>query len=128
MSPARRQWERACSAPFVVGLIVLIVALSAATSSPPAVAAEEEEWVNPLLGDAQAIDDGARLFRQRCTGCHWNPRRGPRIFQTKRPYEKFLEIVINGKKTQRTMPPFGYILSPDDISKIHAYLMSRERP
>ena len=128
MSPTKRQCERSFSAPFVVGLIVLIVALSAATISPPAVAAEEEEWANPLLGDAQAINDGARLFRKRCTGCHWNPRRGPRIFQTKRPYEKFLEIVINGKKSQRTMPPFGYILSPDDISKIHAYLMSRERP
>ena len=128
MGPAGQRCERSFGAPLVVGLIVLIVALSAATYSPPAVAAEEEEWVNPLLGDAQAIDDGARLFRQRCTGCHWNPRRGPRIFQTKRPYEKFLEIVINGKKSQRTMPRFGYILSPDDISKIHAYLMSRERP
>jgi mono/diheme cytochrome c family protein len=94
----------------------------------PVASADEAERTNPFLGDEQAINDGGRLFRQRCTGCHWNPLRGPRIFQTKRPYEKFLEIVTNGKQSQRTMPPFGSILSPDDISRIHAYLMSRERP
>ena len=96
--------------------------------APPAARADEEDFTNPLLGDEQAIHEGGRLFRKRCTGCHWNPLRGPRIFQSKRPYEKFLEIVINGKKSQRTMPPFGTIPSPDDISQIHAYLMSRERP
>ena len=129
MSPVGRQPEHTRNAPPFAGLMVFLVALLAATSSPPATAAEEdEEWANPLLGDEQAIEEGGKLFRKRCTGCHWNPLRGPRIFQTKRPYEKFLEIVINGKKTQRTMPPFGYILSPDDVSKIHAYLMSRERP
>lgn len=130
MSPVGRHLEHAGNAPPFAGLMVFLVALLAMTPPPTAAAAAEddEEWANPLLGDEQAIKEGGKLFRTRCTGCHWNPLRGPRIFQTKRPYEKFLEIVINGKKTQRTMPPFGYILSPDDISKIHAYLMSRERP
>ena len=100
----------------------------AAPMAPLATRAQEEAFTNPLLGDEQAIHEGGRLFRKRCTGCHWNPLRGPRIFQSKRPYEKFLDIVINGKKSQRTMPPFGTILSPDDVSRIHAYLMSRERP
>ncbi len=108
--------------------VVLVLAMLAMSMAPVAARAEEETWTNPVPRDARSIHEGGRLFRKRCTGCHWNPRRGPRIFQTKRPYEKFLEIVINGKKSQRTMPPFGYILSPDDISKIHAYLMSRERP
>jgi mono/diheme cytochrome c family protein len=124
MSPVERQPKH--NASFLAGLIVFLAL--AAIMAPPAAAAEDDEWTNPLLGDAQAITEGGRLFRARCTGCHWNPLRGPRIFQTKRPYEKFLEIVINGKKSRRTMPPFGYLLSPDDVSKIHAYLMSRERP
>lgn len=129
MGPVERQAaQRRGGLPFA-GLIVFLAALFAAVLAPPAAAAEDdEEWTNPFLGDEQAIKEGGKLFRKRCTGCHWNPLRGPRIFQTKRPYEKFLEIVINGKKTVRTMPPFGYILTPDDISKIHAYLMSRERP
>ena len=109
-------------------MVLLLALLAAAMPVPAAAAADEDEWTNPFLGDPQAIEEGGKLFRARCTGCHWNPLRGPRIFQTKRTYEKFLEIVINGKKSQRTMPPFGYLLTPDDISKIHAYLMSRERP
>ncbi|HEX9647416.1 MAG TPA: cytochrome c [Alphaproteobacteria bacterium] len=108
--------------------MVFLLALLAAMPPAAAAAGGDDEWANPVLGDPQAIEDGGKLFRARCTGCHWNPLRGPRIFQTKRTYEKFLEIVINGKKTVRTMPPFGYLLTPDDISKIHAYLMSRERP
>ena len=89
---------------------------------------EFEAEGNPCLGDPEAIKKGGRLFRARCTGCHWNPLRGPRIFQTERTYEYFLEVTINGRKTLRTMPPFGNLLSPDDVSMIHAYLMSRERP
>ncbi len=87
--------------------------------------AEDDAFTNPFLGDPEAIEEGYWLFLARCTGCHWNPLRGPRIFQTKRSYEYFLEVVINGRKTLRTMPPFGSLLSPDDISKIHAFLMSR---
>jgi len=88
--------------------------------------AEDDAFTNPFLGDPEAIEEGYWLFLARCTGCHWNPLRGPRIFQTKLSHEKFLEITINGRMTLRTMPPFGNLLSPDDISKIHAFLMSRE--
>ncbi|MFQ5939421.1 MAG: c-type cytochrome, partial [Alphaproteobacteria bacterium] len=119
------QPEQSHNAPSLAGLIVFL-ALLAVIMVPPAAAAEDDEWTNPFLGDPQAIEEGGRLFRGRCIGCHWSPLRGPRIFQTKRSYEKFLDIVINGKKSLRTMPPFGTLLSPDDISKIHAFLMSRE--
>ena len=128
MGPVERQPARFLSAASFAGPVVLVVAILAAPMATPVARADEAERTNPLLGDEQAIHEGGRLFRKRCTGCHWNPLRGPRIFQTKRPYEKFLEIVTNGKKSQRTMPPFGSILSADDISQIHAYLMSRERP
>ncbi len=128
MSPVERRPAHSRNAGSFAGLIVLVLVMLAVTMAPPAARADDDGFTNPLLGDEQAIHEGGRLFRKRCTGCHWNPRRGPRIFQSKRPYEKFLEIVINGKKSQRTMPPFGYLLSPDEISQIHAYLMSRERP
>lgn len=124
MSPVERKAARCRGGASFAGLVVLVLAMSAV----PGARADDETWTNPVLRDEQAIHDGGRLFRKRCTGCHWNPLRGPRIFQTKRPYEKFVDIVINGKKSQRTMPPFGDILSLDDISGIHAYLMSRERP
>ncbi len=128
MGPVERQAARSHNAASFAGPVVLVAAMLAASMAAPVARADETERTNPLLGDEQAIHEGGRLFRKRCTGCHWNPLRGPRIFQTNRPYEKFLEIVTNGKKSQRTMPPFGDILSSDDISQIHAYLMSRERP
>ena len=128
MGPVERQPARFHNAASFAGPVVLVVTMLAASMAAPVARADEAVRTNPLLGDEQAIHEGGRLFRKRCTGCHWNPLRGPRIFQTKRPYEKFLEIVTNGKKSQRTMPPFGSILSPDDISQIHAYLMSRKRP
>ncbi len=128
MSPVERQPARYRGGASFAGPVALVLAMLAMSMAPTAARAEEEAWTNPVLRDARAIHEGGRLFRKRCTGCHWNPLRGPRIFQTKRPYEKFVDIVINGKKSQRTMPPFGDILSLDDISRIHAYLMSRERP
>ena len=41
--------------------------------------------------------------------------------------EKFLETVINGRKGSRgTMPPFGYVLSPDEVWQVHAFVMARD--
>jgi cytochrome c55X len=128
MGPVNRHRARYRSALSVAGPLVLVAAMLAMPIALPIANADETERANPMLGDEQAIDAGGRLFRKRCTGCHWNPLRGPRIFQTKRPYEKFVQIVTNGRRSQRTMPPFGSILSTDEISQIHAYLMSRERP
>ena len=136
MGPVKQPSTHSHNFASFAGLVVPAAAIVAAAISVFAMLpapfssahAEEAVQANPLLGDEQAIKDGGRLFRQRCTGCHWNPLRGPRIFQTKRPYEQFVEIVTNGKQSQRTMPPFGDILSREDITRIHAYLMSRERP
>ena len=93
----------------------------------PAVEEAEEESTNPFLRDPEAIEEGYRLFLARCTGCHWSKRRGPLLFQTKLSHEKFLEITINGRRGLQPMPPYRDLLSPDDVSKIHAFLMSRER-
>jgi mono/diheme cytochrome c family protein len=128
MGPVKRQPASLRNALSFTGPMMLLAALLLAGTPARAADAVDEAATNPYLGDPAAIKEGGRLFRKRCTGCHWNPLRGPRIFQTKRPFEKFVEIVINGKKSLRTMPPFGYILSPVDVAKIHAYLMSRERP
>ena len=88
--------------------------------------AEDDAFTNPFLGDPEAIEEGRWLFLARCSGCHWSKRRGPGLFQTKLSHEKFLEITINGMRTLRTMPPYRDLLSPDDVSKIHAFVMSRK--
>jgi mono/diheme cytochrome c family protein len=109
------------------GLVVSLLAL--ATPAQSADAQEDDEALtNPFLGDAAAIEEGERIFRSRCTGCHWSPLRAPVLFQSDLGDEKFLETVISGRQGNRgNMPPFGYVLSPDDVWKVHAFVMARDR-
>jgi mono/diheme cytochrome c family protein len=140
MGPARRPSKRyRVNRPAAAGGTGLVVALAltvlqALTAAAPvrgeegAAAAADEELTNPFLGQQEAIDAGERIFRARCVGCHWSPLRGPKLFQSKLSDQRFLETVINGRKGARgTMPTFGYVLSPDDVWKVHAFVMSRDR-
>ena len=108
------------------GLVASFLAL--VTPATPADAQDNDEALtNPYLGDPQAIEDGERIFRRRCTGCHWSPLRAPVLFHTKLSDEKFLETVINGRKGRRgNMPLFGYVLSPDEVWQVHAFLMAKD--
>jgi mono/diheme cytochrome c family protein len=109
------------------GLLLLGSILSLAALTGAEVAGQTDELTNPLLGDPEAIEEGERIFRSRCTGCHWSPLRAPVLFQTELSDEKFLETVIAGRQGNRgNMPPFGYVLSPDDVWKVHAFVMARE--
>jgi mono/diheme cytochrome c family protein len=119
--------RRSLMAPPAAGLLVSLIAL--ATTPAPAGAQENEEALtNPYLGEAEAIEEGERIFRSRCTGCHWSPLRAPVLFQTELSDETFLETVIGGRQGNRgNMPPFGYVLSPDDVWKVHAFVMAHDR-
>jgi mono/diheme cytochrome c family protein len=112
--------------PLVAGLVLCSILTLAALTVMPATA-QDDELANPYLDDPAAIEAGERLFRRRCTGCHWSPLRAPVLFHTALSDEKFLETVINGRKGNRgTMPPFGYVLSPDEVWQIHAFVMARD--
>lgn len=119
-----------------VGARLVPILLVLATLAAPALAQktkggndeERAAMTNPLLGDADAIEEGEKIFRRRCVGCHWAPKRGPDLFQTEISDEKFLMTVINGREGGRApMPPFGYVLSPDDVWKVHAFVTARDR-
>jgi mono/diheme cytochrome c family protein len=114
-------------APLAAGLVACVFALAVPARSADA-PDDGETLTNPFLGDAQAIEEGERIFRRRCTGCHWSPLRAPVLFHTKLSDESFLETVISGRQGRRgNMPPFGYVLSPDDVWKVHAFVMARDR-
>jgi mono/diheme cytochrome c family protein len=107
--------------------VLLCSILTFAGITTPSAAAQDEELTNPYLDDPAAIEEGERIFRRRCTGCHWSPLRAPVLFHTELGDEKFLETVINGRKGSRgTMPPFGYVLSPDEVWQVHAFVMARD--
>jgi mono/diheme cytochrome c family protein len=111
--------------PFVS--VVLVVLSVAPAGGQQARDDADDALTNPFLGDPEAIEAGENLFRRRCVGCHWAPKRGPNLFESEISDEKFLEVVINGRKRALTMPPFGYILSPDEVWQIHAFVKARDR-
>lgn len=84
------------------------------------------ELSNPYRGQSQALDEGERIYRSRCYGCHFRGGgRGPNIFQTALTDAEFLDAVLNGRKNG--MPAWGGVLSTDEIWKVHAFVLSRDR-
>jgi mono/diheme cytochrome c family protein len=129
MSGSGRLLQRCAVEPPRAALIpVLVVLLLAAVPAGGQQAQDDADALtNPFLGDPEAIEAGEDLFRRRCIGCHWAPKRGPNLFESDISGEKFLEVVINGRKRSLTMPPFGYVLSPDEVWQIHAFVKARDR-
>jgi mono/diheme cytochrome c family protein len=108
------------TAAIFAAVAVLTVALAAAAR-----AADEQS------GDAQAqIDHGKSTYAERCSHCH-----GPgmmnsgtitpdlRGFPDDRP--RFVTTVKNGKNNR--MPPWGDVLSEEEIGNLWAYISSRRR-
>ena len=125
--PAVGRRDRSCVGPLAAGLLLLCSLLALGGLTTARAAAQGDELTNPYLDDPAAIEAGERIFRRRCTGCHWSPLRAPVLFHTALSDEKFLETVINGRKGNRgTMPPFGYVLSPDEVWQVHAFVMARD--
>ena len=126
-SPALQRHRRARRVRLAAGLVVASF-LALVTPATPADAQDSDEALtNPYLGDPAAIEAGERIFRRRCTGCHWSPLRAPVLFHTKLSDEKFLETVIGGRQGRRgNMPPFGYVLSPDEVWQVHAFVMAKD--
>jgi mono/diheme cytochrome c family protein len=92
----------------------------------PAGAADETGATNPYLGQKDAIDEGEKLYRGRCFGCHFRAGgRGPNIFRTKLTERQFVDTVTNGGRSG--MPAWGSSLSKEEILKLYAFVMSRDR-
>jgi mono/diheme cytochrome c family protein len=125
----RRFGSNARLVPFLCLLVAVFALPALAQPTKGGDAGDGEALTNPLLGDAEAIEEGEKIFRRRCVGCHWSPKRGPDLFKTEISDEKFLMTVINGRTGGRApMPAFGYVLSPDDVWKVHAFVTARDRP
>ena len=52
--------------------------------------------------------------------------KGPNLFRTTQDTSRFFEAVAAGTEGT-TMPAFGSLLTPEQIWKIHAFLVSRDR-
>jgi len=106
-------------------VVVFVVVLAIAPAATPAAAQQ------PAATDQSQIDHGKVTFAQKCSHCH-----GPnmvnagtitpdlRTFPNDR--DRFTTTVKLGKNNR--MPPWGDLLSDDEIADLWAYVSSRRTP
>lgn len=115
----------------VAALAIAVMAFSPApraTAQQAASGQAANEKTEPANSDQASVDLGKAIFAERCSHCH-----GPnmvnsgtitpdlRRFPDDRP--RFVTTVKQGKNNR--MPPWGDILSDDDIANLWAYISSR---
>jgi mono/diheme cytochrome c family protein len=79
---------------------------------------------------AEQINKGAAIFAQHCSACHGAHMADPQAaFDLRRfPFDqkrRFANSVSQGKDN---MPPWGDLLTPEDIEALWAYVMAGEKP
>src|SRR2546428_4409011 len=114
--------------------VAVVMAVNGGGSGGGSVAQAEPEVpaTNPLSGDAKAIAEGRSWFRAVCGNCHGPSADGMgdrgagadlRVFN--KGFRKFVETVKNGRDVPNRMakmPPWGGVLSDQQIYQIGAYL------
>jgi putative heme-binding domain-containing protein len=108
--------------------IALLTALLLACTAP-VLAQRGQQPPNPMIGNAQAIQQGGDVYAKNCTGCH-GPEGGageigPAIVSgtsaDRRNDGQILTTIRNGV-TGTPMPSFTGKLADDDILRVGAYL------
>jgi mono/diheme cytochrome c family protein len=88
--------------------------------------AEQDE--TPAIKPEQ-VKAGAALYGQHCSACHGPRMKDPegafdlRTFPPDQ-YSRFIQSVTKGKAS---MPPWGGLLKPDEITSLWAYVVAGER-
>ena len=82
----------------------------------------------PKSFDPEQIKRGAALYAKNCATCHGSRMKGPEwaIDLNTFPRDdraRFVDSVTHGKNT---MPPWGDVLSPDDIAALWSYVVAGE--
>ncbi len=95
-------------------------------SSSAASAGGADERANPYLEDEEALLGANALYRSHCIGCHRDGGgSGPNIFLTGLSAGQFVRLVVRGGNG---MPSFREVLDEDQILRLHALAVTRDRP
>lgn len=103
-------------------------AFAALAISAMTLAAAQHATAEPAASEQTKVDQGKAIYAERCSHCHGPGMLNPgtitpdlRRFPDDRP--RFVNTVKTGKNNR--MPPWGDILSDDDIADLWAYISSR---
>jgi len=83
----------------------------------------------PVTASADDLAEGKKLYADHCGVCHGLSALSSDIIPDLRylapeKHEEFLPIVY-GLRSHKGMPPFGGILEPEQVEKIHQYIIQR---
>ena len=120
-----RRFERAAA---FAALAITGMAISTAQDATAQQAASAQATTTVANADQTMVDEGKAIYAERCSHCH-----GPSMLNAgtitpdlrKFPddRQRFVTTVRQGKNNR--MPPWGDILSDDDIADLWAYISSR---
>jgi mono/diheme cytochrome c family protein len=93
--------------------------------SPPEMPEVPEQKAN-----AETIDQGRRLYTERCLVCHgYSVVSGgltPDLrYSNAQIYAEWDAIVIGGSRSANGMPPFAGVLTPEQSQAVKAYIIDR---
>ena len=106
----------------------LLLAAALVAASPALRAADEQATPPDERADPAAVIQGRALYLRHCSHCHgFNMVTPGTIAPDLRQFprhakERFLTAVLYGKNNR--MPPWGEVLSRDDIDALWAYVLA----
>ncbi len=114
---------------FLTAAIVVISGLSGSQAMAADDPADAYPDANPLAGNEEAIEAGLGLYFKWCAACHGAQANGESRFgkyaadlrKFWRGYPEYMIVVLNGR-TKKQMPPWGGVLTEEEINQIGAYL------
>jgi mono/diheme cytochrome c family protein len=117
----------------MVRYVLAALAIGSAVAGGPAAAENSARQQTSPPQDrqtpAELVQQGRALYAHRCSHCHgFNMVSAGTVTYDLRSFprdqeDRFLESVVNGKNDR--MPPWGDVLSLDEIEAIWAYVVSR---
>ncbi len=100
-------------------------------AEPPVIRRRKMEMPTPppVTADAETVEEGKQLFRNHCGVCHGLGVMSANIvpdlrYLTAEKHKNFFYIVY-GARSHKGMPPFPEILTPEQVEKIHQYVIQR---
>lgn len=86
-------------------------------------AAAAADELPPDTGTEEQISSGRTLFERNCAMCHSGGRAPDLTRMSAATHKEFLDIVLQGTRSQRGMPGFHDALSPEQAQAIQAFVI-----
>ena len=79
-----------------------------------------------------AVSQGGTVYNRFCLGCHGTAVISSHVvpdlrFMSAETHEGFSDIVLGGVRSARGMPSFAALMTPEELERLHAYIVSESR-